>query len=296
MYCSLAVPSGLGLRYTHNPAGLRGFRKVATDSRTQINNFNRAFGLPQTRDYSKTPHNLYAARDSQVNKPGAVSANEGQAQQVTPPTAVPQSTSKPITNNVPKSQERPKAAPTQQQQPAQQQPAPTQVAPQGEPQQKPYGMFNRLQDIWHMLIDRIKLWWYQSKMKSGNMTADEWKSAQSSADRLSKNKTAMDWGKWWNPEKYTQNYFSGMPKFTASLPYLHQIKKLSDNKKIGDAYKLYTDNKDLIDAGTSWGRDAGYIDDKRWEQLGYLRDPVKAVSSKVSGLPFVDQLINPKNK
>lgn len=138
----------------------------------------------------------------------------------------------------------------------------------------PYGFANRLSDVWSMLIDRIKLWWYQSRMKSGNMTDAEWRTVQEAATRLGKNQTARSLGAWWNPKQYDADYFDGLSNFTKQLQNVHKLRsygntyrdlpawRLGKYKAAWNAAKLYGDYGKDMDRAMAWGNKYGYVDDE----------------------------------
>jgi hypothetical protein len=100
--------------------------------------------------------------------------------------------------------------------------------PTAQQPSQPYGFANRLSDIWNMLINQIKLWWYKSKMQSGAMSDDEWKTVQTAAKELGSNKTARELGNWYDPKKYGASYFDGLANFTAQLPTLHKLRSIGN--------------------------------------------------------------------
>lgn len=139
-------------------------------------------------------------------------------------------------------------------------------------QQRLYGFFNRLSDIWYMLVDRIKMWWYSTKLKNGALTQDEFSSMQNSVKRLSGNRTARELGKWWNADKYNDSYFDYLPKFVGATPKMQELRRLhglySNDKSWGNRKKLFRymrDNHMEITPAMQWGYNNGYINKDQWE-------------------------------
>lgn len=141
-------------------------------------------------------------------------------------------------------------------------------------QQKPYGFANRLSDVWSMLIDRIKLWWYQSRMRSGDMTDTDWRTVQEAATRLGKNQTARSLGAWWNPKQYDAAYFDGLSNFTKQLQNVHRLRGYGNTyndpttgpiaklKAGWKARKLYGAYGKDMDSAMAWGNKYGYVNDE----------------------------------
>lgn len=137
--------------------------------------------------------------------------------------------------------------------------------------QKPYGFFNRLSDIWYMLVDRIKMWWYETKLKNGTLTQDEFSSVQNSAKRLSENRTARELGKWWNADKYNDAYFNYLPKFVGTAPKMQELRRLhglySSDKSWANRRNLFrymhANHKEITPA-MQWGYNNGYITKDQW--------------------------------
>lgn len=139
-------------------------------------------------------------------------------------------------------------------------------------QQKPYGFFNRLSDIWYMLVDRIKMWWYETKLKNGTLTKDEFSSVQNSAKRLSENRTVRELGKWWNADKYNDAYFDYLPKFVGTAPNMQELRRLhglySNDKSLANKRNLFRymhANHREITPAMQWGYNNGYITKDQWE-------------------------------
>lgn len=187
---------------------------------------------------------------------------------------------KPVTISTPKPTQTPAGGQGRQQSVAQPNTNPNRVKPltrEGirydiENRQKPYGFFNRLSDIWYMLVDRIKMWWYETKLKNGTLTQDEFSSAQNSAKRLSENRTARGLGKWWNADKYNDAYFDYLPKFVGAAPKMQELRRLhglySKDKSWANKRNLfrYMDaNHKEITPAMRWGYNNGYITKDQWE-------------------------------
>lgn len=144
---------------------------------------------------------------------------------------------------------------------------------------KPLNFFNSLGDMWSFLLARIRMWWYQNRIKSGKLTADQWKTVHKDAQTLSTNRFGRAVGGWLNPGKYNDDYYAGLPRFFKGVEKLHSW----NNGNFGKDDKAFKQDQRLVQDTYSYGVRHGFFDDdfqkKHEKNISIMTDPALGLRS-----------------
>lgn len=138
---------------------------------------------------------------------------------------------------------------------------------------KPLDFFGSMGSIWNFLVARLRMWWFKNRIKSGQLTQDQWKTVHADAKELSTNRFGRAMGSFINPAKYDNGYFAGLPQFMRGVQRAHEFSQGVYNS---DDNKLTQDRNDVRHM-YNYGNKYGFFDDsfnkKYKDKINFVTNP-----------------------